>query len=392
MPLRLFISCLTALGIAAAQTAPPSPDLPPANPPAPTEATDPPAAAPNRVTVLGYHDFSETLPETEMRMRTSKFRRQMESLRQLGITAISYDEFCAWKRGERELPGNAALITLDDGWKSVYTEAFPILKEYGYPFVLYLYRNYVDGGNKALTTAMIRDMQRNGATIGCHSTSHPYPATVRRHQRKGPKAFDTFLRKEIGESKRFLEARFKTSVKSYAFPGGFTTPEMPPILEEFAYTHAFTVKPGKVTRDSPDLQLPRHMVLGTHDRTFDIAVSFAAKADRNPAAKALPTAHPVTPEPGSLVNSRTPRIAADLSKLENIDPASLTMTVSGFGRVPATLDPRTMSFSWQTDRRLRQPQCSVEVRWRNKAGSPAEDPLRWSFRIDLDSAYLLEDP
>ncbi len=94
-----------------------------------------------RVAVLGYHDLSENESETAMRMHTSKFRKQMAALRQLGITVISLEDFLAWKRGAKAIPEKSILLTFDDGWKSVYTDALPILKEFGYPFTLYLYKN-----------------------------------------------------------------------------------------------------------------------------------------------------------------------------------------------------------------------------------------------------------
>ena len=73
-----------------------------------------------RVTVLGYHNFSKKAPVTEMLMRTSEFREQMAYLRRAGITVISMQEFLEWRLGTRTLPARCALITLDDGWKSVY--------------------------------------------------------------------------------------------------------------------------------------------------------------------------------------------------------------------------------------------------------------------------------
>ena len=125
----------------------------------PAETGDSPSALPDddtRVAVLGYHDFSPTLPETAMRIRTEKFRKQLEVIRQLGITVISLEEFIAWKQGRNDLPERCVLLTFDDGWRSVHTDAFPILREMGMPFTLYLYKNYVDGGGKALTTAIDR--------------------------------------------------------------------------------------------------------------------------------------------------------------------------------------------------------------------------------------------
>lgn len=372
----------------------------PADPVAP-----PPAAVPVeqptpddgvRVSVLGYHDFSETQPETAMRIRTSKFRKQMETIRQLGISVISLDDFTAWKRGEKEIPDKAILITLDDGWKSVYTDAFPVLKEFGYPYTLFLYKNYVDGGGKALTTPMIQEMVKAGATLGSHSISHPYPVTVKSFRKKGPDAYDAYLRKEMGESKRFLESKFGVKATTYSYPGGFFTEEMLPLGKEFGYTHLFTVLPGKVKRDTPDETLPRYMILGNYDKIFEFATTF--RESQNPTAAPdgaiagliQTTPHPVVPEPGAIINSRLPEISADLSKLENFDPATLVMKVSGFGEVPANFAVETKKFSWQVNRRLRQPTCQVTIQWKDTAGKATETPLRWSFKLDREAAYLPE--
>ncbi len=347
-----------------------------------------------RVSVLGYHDFAENQSETAMRIHTSKFRKQMETIRQLGITVISLEDFGAWKRGEKKIPEKSLLITLDDGWKSVYTDAFPILKELGYPFTLYLYKNYVDGGGKALTTPMIQEMIKAGATIGSHSVSHPYPITFKSHLKKGPDAYDAFLRKEMGESKRFLESRFKIKASTFSYPGGYHTEEMLPLSKEFGYTYSFTVQPGKVKRSMPDETLPRYMILGNYDKIFEIATTYResqnsiAGPEGAIAGLIQTTPFPVSPESGAIINSRLPEISADLAKLENFDPTSLVMKVSGFGEVPANFASETKKLSWQVNRRLRQPTCQVSIAWNDLAGKATETPLRWSFQIDREAAYL----
>jgi hypothetical protein len=128
-----------------------------------------------RVAVLGYHNFSKTATVTRMLLRTAEFRAQMEYLKRAGITVISMKEFLEWRLGTRTLPARCVLITLDDGWKSVYTDAYPILKEFGYPFTLFLYTNFLSGRGDSLTPEQVREMQANGATVGSHSVSHLYP-------------------------------------------------------------------------------------------------------------------------------------------------------------------------------------------------------------------------
>ncbi|QTN32591.1 polysaccharide deacetylase family protein [Akkermansiaceae bacterium] len=348
-----------------------------------------------RVSVLGYHDFSENERETAMRIRTSKFRRQMELIRELGIPVIPMADFTAWKDGAKEIPDKSIVITMDDGWKSVYTDAFPILREFNYPFTLFLYKDYVDGGGKALTTAMIEEMMANGATIGSHSVTHPFPQTVKANRKRGPEAFDRFLQTEMGDSKAFLERKFKVQVGTFAYPGGYFTEEMLTKGGEVGYTHLFTVQPGKVKRSVPNNVLPRYVILGNYDKIFDFATSFREAQSSQPGAagselvKELP--FPVEPQPGAIINSRLPEISVDLSTAENIDPATLRMQVAGFGEVPANYASEGKLFSWQVNRRLRQPVCNVQVTWKTTDGKETETPLKWGFQIDREAAYLPDE-
>ncbi|GAA5495709.1 hypothetical protein Rhal01_01888 [Rubritalea halochordaticola] len=342
-----------------------------------------------RISVLGYHEFSATEKATEMRIPTAKFRLQMQAIKDLGLNVITLEDFIAWKQGKKTLPDRSILITIDDGWKSVYTDAYPILKEFEFPFTLFLYKNYVDGGGKALTSKMITEMQKHGASVGSHSTSHPYPSTVRKAQRKGPEEYQKFLNAEMGDSKKFLEAKFGSPIITYAYPGGFHTPEMFDTAEMVGYKHLFTVKPGKVKQDTNNMEIPRYIILGTHDSIFEYATSFRATGNSLGSAGAIiqTTPHPVTPAPGGSTEDRLPLISADLSRVEGLDPESLVMRVSGFGLVPAKFDPATKKFSWKVNRRLRKPTCDVSVQWKLQEKPDMEMPMRWTFVINREAAY-----
>lgn len=344
-----------------------------------------------RVAILGYHQFSKSAAETEMLIRTSKFRRQLEVISELGIAVISMDQFIRWKKGELDLPRQCVMITIDDGWKAVYTEAFPILREFKFPFTIFLYKNYVAGGNKALTNAMIKEMIKHGGTIGSHSVSHPYPTEIKEHRSKDLEGFKKFMRTEMGDSKTFLETTFGVGVPIYAYPGGFFTDDMFPIAAELGYEYLFTVQPAKVTRSSPNRMLPRYMILGTHDRIFELATDFRNVSTQPPgviAGLTRKTSHPVLPDAGSLVDDRLPLIEVDFTTTTDLDPETLEMKVGGFGSVPATFDTMTRRYSWKVNRPLRQRFCHVIVTWKNSEGEAPEKPLKWSFQIDRNAAYL----
>lgn len=343
-----------------------------------------------RVSILGYHDFSSDLPETAMRIKTPVFRKQMEALKALGHPIITLEQFEAWKSGQAPLPAERAfLITIDDGWKSVYTDAWPVFKELDIPFTLFLYKKYVDGGELALSTQMIEEMLASGlCSIGSHSVTHPFPSKFKAAKKRGEKAHLDFLNTEFGESKRFLEEKFNRPIKTYAYPGGYVTPDMLPVAQDQGYEFLFTVNPGMTRLTSDNLQLPRFIILGNRDFLFEMATTFRnSNGGLEPGAIVQNTNHPVTPKPGELIASRLPLIAVDLSQETTLDPESLVMRVGGFGKVPAEWDDEKKTYSWKINRPLRTLYCNVSVQWRLKENIDYEPPMRWSFRINLEEAY-----
>ena len=86
----------------------------------------------------GRRPATESTPEA--------FEAQMQELKDKKIAVISMQDFLAWKRGEKAIPSRCAIITIDDGWKTGYDVAWPILKKFNYPFTLFIYTEGIRGG------------------------------------------------------------------------------------------------------------------------------------------------------------------------------------------------------------------------------------------------------
>ncbi|MBR3902403.1 MAG: polysaccharide deacetylase family protein [Akkermansia sp.] len=342
-----------------------------------------------RVAVLGYHNFSQTAPVTRMLMRTSEFREQMEYIRRAGLTVISMQEFLEWRLGNRTLPARCILITLDDGWKSVYTDAYPILKEYGYPFTLFLYTKFLSGRGDSLTPDQVKEMQANGATVGSHSVSHLYPRSWKKCEKEGPDAYAALVDAELGESQKKLSELFG-SVNTYCYPGGYHTAGMQERMPGYGYVAAFTVVPGKVTASEVPLQIPRYMIFGNDSSVFRSAVDFRVAqlgtvVSTGASPGTLPASTPpppfaVSPQPHETVAPDFPAITAYMSGVAGVDFSTVQMKVSGFGRVPATVDKATRAVQWVLPCRIYMPNLSVHVTWKNTDGTSHK--AEWSFSID----------
>lgn len=97
-----------------------------------------------RLLLLCYHGLSaddEHEWNPELYMPPAMFRRRLEVLRDGGYTVLPLDE--AVDRLYRgELPPRSVAITFDDGAADFYSQAFPILREFGFPATVYLTTYY----------------------------------------------------------------------------------------------------------------------------------------------------------------------------------------------------------------------------------------------------------
>lgn len=372
----------------------------PARPAGPASVIPPAAFSPvpvprheTRVAILGYHDFSRTLPATEMRMNTDVFRAQMQALKAGGVPVISMKEFLEWKLGSRQLPAKCVMITIDDGWKSVYTDAYPILKETGFPFTVFPYAKFITGRGSAMSPGQIQEMLDNGATLGSHSVSHLYPRSWRAARRKGTQAVLALATAEIGNSRKILQEKFPGSaVEAYCYPGGFVLPDMIAKAEEAGFQAAFTVIPKKVTKDTDRWRVHRYMVFGKDPGTFARAVNFNAPTSPETPAAASGSNHgntldsypapaqPVYPAANAVVKSQSPDISISLARETAFDPKQVEMRVSGFGLVNAQFDPKEKILKWTPSRPLRLSPVTVQVRWKSLAADLWQTAT-WQFGI-----------
>ena len=92
-----------------------------------------------QVIVYGYHRFVNQVRRPDTEITPQMFEQQMQELKNRGISVIGMQDFLAWKRGEKNIPPRCAVITFDDGWKSQYDVAWPIMKKFGYTFTMFIY-------------------------------------------------------------------------------------------------------------------------------------------------------------------------------------------------------------------------------------------------------------
>jgi peptidoglycan/xylan/chitin deacetylase (PgdA/CDA1 family) len=120
---------------------------------------------------LMYHRFNENkYPSTNIRMNI--FKEQMQMIKSLDYDFYNPKYFVA--EFEKPKSKKKILITIDDGFKSFYNEAWPYLKENKIPFILFVSTEPV-GKNGYMDWNEIKEIEKsNFAIIGHHSHTHEY--------------------------------------------------------------------------------------------------------------------------------------------------------------------------------------------------------------------------
>lgn len=124
----------------------------------------------NQVMILGYHQIADDIANAEreaipgMVISTHTFRRQMEFVRER-YAVLSLDEAGAVLRGETSTERPAVVITFDDGYRSVYDQAWPVLRELGLPATVFLNTGPI-GTNQMLDHDLLYWFARQAKLLG----------------------------------------------------------------------------------------------------------------------------------------------------------------------------------------------------------------------------------
>jgi peptidoglycan/xylan/chitin deacetylase (PgdA/CDA1 family) len=358
-----------------------------------------------QVLIFCYHRLVDKIRYPGTEITPAAFEAQMKELKDRGITVISLQDLLAWKRGEKNIPPRSAVVTFDDGWKSQYEVAWPIMKKYGYPFTMFIYTEGVRGGSlgggEAITWEQLADMRDNGVDIEGHSATHQdlregHTITLisggKRTRTKvtGPQ-YEEWMQNEVVGSKQLLEQRLGIKVNCFAVPFGNYNEHVKDIARNSGYEAMFTVYGQPITFTSQMNSIGRYAIEANKPKVFEDAVKMIATSSGGGAAVAEVGAKDLSTHPadGETVRTALPLIKANLSAVGAIEPGSVQMRVSGLGVVPASYDPKSGTVSYQVTQKLHEKSCSVIISAKSQ-GKKVE--AHWTFGIEEGAAGAATSP
>jgi peptidoglycan/xylan/chitin deacetylase (PgdA/CDA1 family) len=169
--------------------------------------------------VLTYHTLADD--GSVLSVPPALFAEQMRALHETGIRVVPLTELAGQVASALDGRHQVA-ITFDDGFRSVYEHAFPVLQRYGFPATVFVVADYCGKTNAwpgqpafikpgpLLDWGQIREMSRGGVSFGSHTRTHPDLRALSRRE----------VDAELAESRKLIEDAIGLAVETFAYPYG----------------------------------------------------------------------------------------------------------------------------------------------------------------------------
>lgn len=206
-----------------------------------------PAAAETAAVVIMYHRFGEPkYPSTNITLE--QFEAHIQELQTGGYRVVGLPEIIAALRDGKPLPDRAVGLSIDDAFRSVYREAWPRLKEAGFPFTLFVATGPIDRkASDYMSWDQIREMAAAGVTIGSQTMSHLHMADASPERN----------RQELDRSNRRFEEELGHRPDLFAYPYGESSLAVQALVKEMNFTAAFGQHSGAIGGGGDHFDLPR---------------------------------------------------------------------------------------------------------------------------------------
>jgi len=315
------------------------------------------AGGDGNVTVLIYHRFDDRrYPSTSV--PRERFHQQMAWLLARGYRVMGLDQLADLLAKGRSVPEKAVVITIDDGYRSVYDVAWPVLKSFGFPFSVFIYVKAVEKGyGDFMSWDQLREMQAAGVIIGNHSYYHTKMNEVPRGY--GPGEYRAWVSSDLVKSGSLMMKRLGDSPRFFAIPYGAYNQLVLDEARKAGYDAVLTQDAGSVSSHTDRFRIPREPILGEQWSSMAHFETVLRRRD-------LPLAR-FSPPPGRVVAPI--RFEAEVRNPQLYRPGDFQLYVSELGWKRLALRDGRISFDFAGpfSRRFNR----VILRGRRKSGEIA---------------------
>jgi len=292
------------------------------------------------VPVLVYHNIAAQR-KGRLLIAGSTLEEQMRYLKAEGYRAIRLEDFIAHVQNKRQLPRKSVIVSFDDGYKGFLQYARPVLKELGFPAVLFIQTDQIASRPSSgfLSWPELRDLVKDGVEVQPHSKTH---RDLRRGHGESESAYARRMQTELGYPLELFRAQLPPppdGLETVAYPYGAWDDEVLRYVKQYGYTAGFTVRREANAAFVPLLKINRSQVYA--DWTLDEFKKNVTIFQQEPIIVETPPvkAAPQPSSPSGTPSLRRQWAARHTGKSEELESRGLLRQALDESKIALTIDP-----------------------------------------------------
>jgi len=217
----------------------------------------PTARAADSAVILTYYRIGEdTFASTNIKL--AEFDAHLKELTSGRYNVAPLLDVLAAIRAGKSLPDRTIAITMDDGFASVYSEAWPRLRAAKLPFTIFVATASIDAKAKGMMTwAQLREVAKSGVAIGAQTASHLHMVEADAARNKD----------EMARSNARIAAEIGVAPALFSYPYGEASQAVMALVKDAGYKFALGQFSGVANPTMDDFFIPR---FGVNEASGDL--------------------------------------------------------------------------------------------------------------------------
>ncbi|QYK01513.1 polysaccharide deacetylase family protein [Shewanella psychrotolerans] len=213
------------------------------------------------VVILQYHHVSEDTPSVTS-VTPAQFRQQMAFLSDNGFKVKPLSEVVESIKQGQDLADKTVAITFDDGYQNIADNAHPILKEYGFPYAIFIAVEPIEQKYRdVMSWDTLNRLSREGAELANHSWGHEH--LIRHDINETQDEWLTRIEDNLLSTEAEILAKTGQHLKMLAYPYGEYNLQLEALLKRHGFV-GFGQQSGAAGKYSSLTALPRFPVAGVY--------------------------------------------------------------------------------------------------------------------------------
>ena len=227
-----------------------------------------------KIPILTYHNFTDKVSDGA-NISPQRFREHLLFLKQNGYTTITQEQLINYLNGNGTLPKKPVMITIDDGYLSTYTHAYPILREFNMKATVFVITGMVGGKSGSLehfNWEQAREMENSGVIdIQSHTHQSHYKfngkaALSHKLPNETNQMYYNRIYNDLYTAKDLIEQHLNKTVTAIAYPYGSWNETVKQVAEMIGYSSIYLYDEGigPAFKGQDNLLIDRYGVNGNH--------------------------------------------------------------------------------------------------------------------------------